>query len=212
MNRIATYIRPDGRVGRAYSFLRGIGRAATITEIAEGIGEPPDTWRIFGVRNSINAYAVKGKLFKRVEGDRVQILDGAEVRFIRPPKEGGATETVIIRARGRLWRALSTGRGVMTPTGVVFARPTACQWGYEEVAAPKKHRYSLQLRTEIKAWHLLPYGPAENDLFVIFLCPQCTKLFSSPGVDPLKLVVGRFRTQLQENQRYRQFAAIIRAM
>ena len=204
------YVRPSGRVGRAYSFLRGIGRAATIAEIAEGIGESPELWRIFGVRNSINAYAVKGKQFKRVEGDRVQILDGAEVRFgCRPPKEGGVSETVIIRARVRLFSALSPGRGVMTPTGVVFARPTACQWGYEEVAAPKKHRYSLQLRTEIKAWHLLPYGPAANDLFVIFLCPRCTKLFSASEVQPLKLIADRFMVQLQENQYYPQIAAII---
>jgi hypothetical protein len=202
------YVRPSGRVGRAYSFLRRIGGPATIAEIVEGIGEPPEQWRIFGVRTSINAYAAKGKLFRRLKGDRVQILDGAEVRFgCRPPKEGGVTETMIIRARVRLFSALSPGRGVMTPTGVVFSRPSACQWCYEAAVAPKKGRYSLQLRTEIKAWHILPYGPAANDLFVIFLCSRCTALFGD--AEPLKLITERFAVQLKENQQHPQIAAIL---
>jgi len=202
-------ILPDGRVGRAYNFLDALGRPATIEEIMEGIGEPADGWRVFGLRTSINAYAAKGKLFKRLKGGLVQILEGTEVHFgCRPPKEGGATDAMRIRARMRVIRALHQGRGIMTPAGVVFTRPN-CQWCYAQPWEGVKWRGRYDRRqSDMEAWHILPYGPAANDLFVIFLCPRCTVLFSD--AEPLKLITERFTAQLQKNQRHPQIAAILR--
>jgi hypothetical protein len=106
------YILPDGRVGRVYRFLRGLGRPATITEIVEGIGESPVPWRIAGVRNSINAYAVKGVLFSRPSPGLVGLMD-TEVSFgCRPPAEGAVTDVMRSRARVRVIRALHPGRGL----------------------------------------------------------------------------------------------------
>jgi hypothetical protein len=139
----------------------------------------------------------------------VQILEGTEVHFgCRPPKEGGPTDTMRIRARMRVIRALRPGRGVMTPAGTVFTRPN-CQWCYAPAWEGVKCRSRYDRRqSDIEAWHILPYGPAVNDLFVIFLCPRCTVLFSE--ADPLKLIVERFEAKLQENQWPPQIAAILR--
>ena len=205
------YILPDSRVGRVYRFLSSIGRSATIAEIVEGIEESPVAWRIAGVRNSINAYAVKGRLFSRPSKGLVGLAD-TEVSFgCRPPAEGGVTDVMRSRARVRIMRALYPGRGVMTPAGMVFTRPN-CQWCYAPAwKGVKWSRYDRR-QSDIEAWHILKYGTAANDLFVIFLCPRCARLFSAREVNPLNLIAERFSVNLQKNQSSPQIAAFMREL
>ena len=100
----------------------------------------------------------------------------------------------------------------MTPAGMVFTRPN-CQWCYAPAwqGVTWRSRYDRR-QSDIEAWHILKYGPASNDLFVIFLCPRCAALFSSIEIDLLKVIAERFSINLQKNQSSPQTAAFMREL
>ena len=75
----------------------------------------------------------------------------------------------------------------------------------------KGSRYDRR-QSDIEAWHILKYGTAANDLFVIFLCPRCARLFSAREVNPLNLIAERFSVNLQKNQSSPRTAAFMREL
>ena len=203
-------LRAGGRVARTVVFLRKIGRPATIPEIMLGIGEPDCVWRMVGLRASISAYAVKGRVFTR-PGNTVALLDapdlviGTSLRSSHPLRSSHLSDrgtlTLRNRARVRLYRNLSPSRGVMTPYGIVHERPTACQWCGVPAVQHAISRYSGK-RSSIEAVHFLPYGPAENDLILLFACPICHHGFEI-GEYTAKMIADRFSdwwAQLPLNQ------------
>ena len=189
---------PGSRVARTVVFLRALGRPATIAEIVEGIGEPPDGWRVFGVQCSINARVAKGEVFTRCDG-RIGLLESTPVYIgkkiplsDRPSEDPTPMELrrFMGRARVRVVRRLAEHLEVNTPNGPVRERPKSCQW-CDATPTQIRSRHTHEKAT-IEGHHFLPYGPAENDLFVLFVCARCHHRFST-GIFTTQMIFDRFR-------------------
>jgi hypothetical protein len=81
-------------------------------------------------------------------------------------------------AAARVFRRLQDRTGIRTPLGMLLDRPDACQWCGD---IGTKSSSGIP---NIRAHHFLPYGQADNDWTVLFVCRPCLKHLSTGGSRP----------------------------
>ena len=121
-------LKPSSRVARARGFLQAIGRTATVDEILTGIGEDSHPANRHGLVCQLNFYVRKNVLFTRPRCNEFGLLAKGARGAIRSCALTVAEDLMRGHARLKVHRALMSGLGVMTPAGIVLARPTVCQW------------------------------------------------------------------------------------
>jgi hypothetical protein len=158
---------------------------STASEILAGIGEIETTWGRSNLACSINAYMRRKQFFIRCDGNKFGLLEHA-----RPvaPKEPSSLHSIKNRARQRLIRRLDSGQGVITPAGIVYARPSNRQW------CGQQGDPHLRKNADIEAHHYLGYGTPVLDITVIFARRSCRHYFDSRK-DSTSVIVERFPTQ-----------------
>jgi hypothetical protein len=176
--------RPRTRIGKARDFLRANGRPATVVEILVAIGEQPHSANRHIIACSLRDYVRKGKVFTK-QGNTFGLVDFNEAQ---PPIQTIDREDRAIRGRARIrvWRSLIAGRGVMTPAGIICARPPVCQWCERQVEDDRRGHAGTE------AYHYLGYGDTIRDLTVIFACRSCHRYFES-GTYTTQMILKRFQ-------------------
>lgn len=179
-------LKPSSRVARARGFLQAIGRTATVDEILTGIGEDSHPANRHGLVCQLNFYVRKNVLFTRPRCNEFGLLaKGATAERSAPALSLSAEDLMRGHARLKVHRALMSGLGVMTPAGIVLARPTVCQWCKATPPAnPRKN-------SPIRAFHYLGFGNKTRDLTAIFVCDTCSRWFQTIK-DAVRVIAERF--------------------